>query len=138
VDIVAYDVMGDAWRSWFRPSIVAEIRRGGTRAIVARPHPQRTEPVLWMEVLQGGPEVLRRHAERTLLLCWPDPWSGVDEATVLAYPGEHLVVVGEPDEEGPGSESFQARLLQAWWRIEAVPVPRWHSTKDRLFIYARR
>jgi hypothetical protein len=68
-DIVAYDIMGDAWRSWFRPAIVLEIRRGGTRAIVARPHPQRAEPLLWTEVLQAGPEVLRRHAERTLLLC---------------------------------------------------------------------
>jgi hypothetical protein len=36
---------------------------------VARPHPQRAEPLLWTEVLQAGPEVLRRHAERTLLLC---------------------------------------------------------------------
>ena len=138
VDIVAYDVMGDSWRSWFRPSIVAEIRRGGTRAIVARPHPKRAEPVLWTDVLQGGPEVLRRHAERTLVLCWPDPWSGFDEAALLAYPGEHVAVVGEPGEEGPGSEGFQARLRRSWSRIEAVPVPRWHSSKDRLFIYARR
>lgn len=49
MDIVAYDVMGDSWRSWFRPSVVSEIRRGGTRAIVARPHPQRAEPALWTE-----------------------------------------------------------------------------------------
>jgi hypothetical protein len=138
VDIVAYDIMGDSWRSWFRPSIVTEIRHRGTRAIVARPHPQRAEPVLWTEVVQGGPEVLLRHSERTLLLCWPDPWSGFDEASLLAYPGEHVAVVGEPGEEGPGSEGFQARLQWSWRRIEAVPVPRWHSSEDRLVVYRRR
>ena len=135
---IAYDVMGDSWRSWFRPSIVAEIRRSATRAIVARPHPQRTEPVLWTEVLQGGPEVLRRHAERTLLLCWPDPWSGFDEAALLAYPGEHVAVVGEPGEEGPGSEGFQALLQRSWQQIETAPVPRWPDSQDRLVVYSRR
>jgi len=138
VDIVAYDVMGDAWRSWFRPSILLETRHGGARAIVARPHPEQAEPVLWTEVLQGGPEVLQRHAERTLLLCWPDPWSGFDEASLLAYPGEYVAVVGEPGEGGPGSAGFRAQLQRSWRRIEAVPVPRWHSSRDRLCVYARR
>src|SRR3981081_3225674 len=69
-------------------------------------------------VLEGGPEVLLRHSERTLLLCWPDPWSGFDEASLLAYPGEHVALVGEPGEEGPGSEGFQARLQWSWRRIE--------------------
>ncbi len=65
--------MGDSWRSWFRPSILAETQGDGTRAIEARPHAQRAEPVLWTEVLQGGPEVLGGYAERTLLICRPDP-----------------------------------------------------------------
>ncbi len=138
VDIVAYDVMGESWRTWFRPSIVAETRQGGTRSIVAQPHPQREEPTLWTEVLQGGPEVLRRHGERTLLLCWPDPWSGFDEASLLAYQGEHLALIGEPGKDGPGSKGFQARLERSWQRIERAPVPRWHSSQDRLVVYARR
>ncbi|MDQ6879096.1 MAG: class I SAM-dependent methyltransferase [Candidatus Dormibacteraeota bacterium] len=138
VDIVAYDVMGDSWRSWFRPSILAETRHGGTRAVVARPHPQRVEPVLWTEVLEGGPEVLRCHPARTLLLCWPDPWSGFDEASLLAYPGERVAVVGESSQKGPGSDGFQARLHRSWRRIEEAPVPRWHSSQDRLIVYGRR
>src|SRR6202035_2795872 len=121
-----------AWRSWFRPSVVAEVRRGGTRAIVARPPPQLAGAVLWAEGLKRGPGDLVGHSERTLLLCWPDPWSGFDEASLLAYPGEHVAVVGEPGEEGAGSEGFQARLQWSFRRIEAVPVPRWHSSEDRL------
>ena len=137
VDVVAYDVMGDSWRSWFRPSILAEIRRDGARAVEAQPHAQ-AEPVLWTEVLQGGPEVLVGHAERTLLLCWPDPWSGFDEAALRAYPGERVAVVGEPGETAPGSQSFQALLHRSWQQIETAPVPRWPESHDRLMIYGRR
>ncbi len=138
VDIVAYDLMGDSWRSWFRPSILAEIRRGGARAIEARPHAQRAEPVLWTEVLQSGPEVLGCHAERTLLVCWPDPWSGFDEASLLAYPGGRVAVIGEPGEAGPGSQGFQALLRRSWQRFETAPVPRWPGSEDRLVVYSRR
>jgi hypothetical protein len=138
VDIVAYDTMGDSWRSWFRPSILAETRRGGTRAIEARPDAQRVDPVLWTEVVQGGPEVLEGHAERTLLLCWPDPWSGFDDVSLLAFPGGRVAVVGEPGEAGPGSPGFQARLQRSWQRIETAPVPRWPDSEDRLTVYGRR
>jgi hypothetical protein len=138
VDIVAYDVMGDSWRSWFRPSILAETRRGGIRAIESLPHPHRAEPVLWTEVLRGGPEELGGHAERTLLLCWPDPWSGFDEASLLAYRGGRVAVVGEPGAAGPGSQGFQALLQRSWQQIEEAPVPRWPESEDRLIVYGRR
>jgi hypothetical protein len=137
VDVIAYDVMGDSWRSWFRPSILAEIRRDGTRAIEARPQAE-AEPVLWTEVLQGGPEVLGRHADRTLLICWPDPWSGFDEVSLRAYPGQRVAVVGEPAGAGPGSQGFQALLQRRWQQIEAAPVPRWPDSEDRLTVYGRR
>jgi hypothetical protein len=137
VDIVAYDVMGDSWRSWFRPSILAETHRDGTRAIEARPYAERAEPVLWTEVLQGGPEVLGGYVERTLLICWPDPWSGFDEVSLLAYPGGRVAVVGEPGEAGPGSPGFRALLQRSWQQIEIAPVPRWPDSQDRLVIYSR-
>ena len=102
-----------------------ETRRGGANAIVARPHPQQAESVLWTEVLQGGPDVLQRHAQRTLLLCWPDRWSGFDEESRLAYRVEYAAVLGEPGEDGPGSAGFRAQLQRSWRCNEAVPVPRW-------------
>ena len=138
VEIVAYDVMGDSWRSWFRPSILAETHRDGTRAIEARPHAEHAEPVLWTEVLPGGPEELGGHAERTLMLCWPDPWSGFDEASLLAYRGGRVAVVGEPGAAGPGSQGFQALLQRSWQQIDEAPVPRWPESEDRLIVYGRR
>lgn len=119
VDVVAYDEMGDSWRAWFRKA------------------PERGEPVLWTEVRQGRPEVLAQHADRTLLLCWPDPWSGFDARSLLAYRGKRLALVGEPSEAGPGSEAFRELLARDWRPIDQAPVPRWHRSDDHLVVYGR-
>src|SRR5712692_3394709 len=107
-------------------------------AIEARPHAERAEPVLWTEVLQGGPEVLGGYVERTLLICWPDPWSGFDEVSLLAYPGGRVAVVGEPGEAGPGRPGLRALLQRSWQPIETAPVPCWPGSEDRLTVYGRR
>jgi hypothetical protein len=133
VDIIAYDAMGESWRAWFRPSILAETRRDGTRAIESRHHPERSEPVAWTEVLPGGPETLTRHPDRTLLLCWPDPWSGFDQASLRTYPGKRVAIVG------PNSAILQDGELSARWRhIDEASVPQWHGSNDHLVVYERR
>jgi hypothetical protein len=118
VDVVAYDEMGDQWRAYFR-------RPGGTG------------PELWTEVLRGGPERLAGHADRALLLCWPDPWSGMDEASLRAYPGGRVLYVGEPGGGGPGTAGFRRLLALRWRLVERVPVPRWARCRDRLTVYVR-
>jgi hypothetical protein len=122
VDVIAYDEMGDQWRAWFRPT-----------------DPDASpEPVPWTEVLRGGPEVLAGHPDRSLLLCWPDLWSGFDEASLRAYAGGRVAVVGEPGERGTGSEGF-LRLLRSDWRpLDDAPVPRWEDCSDHLVVYRRR
>jgi hypothetical protein len=114
VDVVAYDEMGEQWSAYFR----------GSR--------------LWTEVASGGPEQLGEHPDRTLLLCWPDPWSGMDEAALRAYRGDHLVYVGEPGNRGPGTDGFR-RLLRAEWReVERASLPRWDECEDVLTVHERR
>jgi hypothetical protein len=137
VDIFAYDVIGDAWRSW---SVHPSWRRFDAAAPVR----------LWLGRTRSARSLCsgRRSSKAGrksfgAMLSEPSCCAGrirgaFDEASLLAYPGEHVALLGEPGEEGPGSEGFQARLRRSWWRIEAVPVPRWHSSKDRLFVYARR
>lgn len=133
VDVVAYDAMSDQWQAWFRPTVL-ERTAGG---LVARSDPLRFEPVLWTEVLEGGPERLAAHAERTLLLCWPDLWSGFDEESLRAYEGERVVCVGELGERGTGSDGFRRLLGRAWRPIDDAPVPRWPGCDDHLVVYAR-
>jgi len=118
VDVVAYDEMGDQWRTYFRT-------------------PDSTEPELWTEVVRGGPERLATHGKRTLLLCWPDPWTGMDEASLLSHPGDRLVYVGELGSRGPGSEGFHRRLRTEWREVARAPVPQWDGCDDLLLVYER-
>jgi hypothetical protein len=114
VDVVAYDVMGDQWRAYFR------------------------ESHLWTEVVSGGPGRLSEHPDRTLLLCWPDPWTGMDEASLRAYGGRHVIYVGEPGNRGPGTDGFRQLLRTGWREVERVPVPQWNECDDLLPVYERR
>jgi hypothetical protein len=139
--VVAYDEMGDQWRTYFHLAVLEEPRTrvsSGARLKVVSPAGDETEPRLWTEVLKGGPERLAGHADRTLVLCWPDPWTGMDEASVRAYAGDHLVYVGERGRHGPGTDGFR-RLLREWWReVERVPLPQWDGCDDQLMVYERR
>ena len=134
VDVVAYDAMGEQWRAWFRPTVLERTAEG----LVARLDPLRSEPVSWTDVLVGGPEVLACHADRTLLLCWPDLWSAFDEASLRVYGGERVACVGEPGERGTGSQGFRRLLRRAWRPVDDAPVPRWPGCDDHLVVYERR
>lgn len=112
--MIAYDELGDQWRAWFHPTVP------------------------WTEVLRGGPEVLARHADRTLLLCWPDLWSGFDEASLRACAGDRVAFVGEPGDSGTGSEGFRRLLRRDWRPFDDAPVPQWEGANDHLVVYRRR
>jgi hypothetical protein len=114
VDVLAYDEMGDQWLAYFR------------------------ESQLWTDVVTGGPERLGEHPDRTLLLCWPDPWSGMDEASLRAYRGRHVIYVGELGDRGPGTEGFRHLLRTAWREVERVPLPQWSECDDLLTVHERR
>jgi hypothetical protein len=129
VDVVAYDEMGEEWRTWFRPTLLE-----GVEELTVRPDPERAEPLLWTEVVKAGPEVLRRHADRTLLLCWPGPWSAFDEAALRAHPGDLAAFVGDADS---GSAGLSGLLRRCWVPVDEAPVARWPSAEDQLVVYRR-
>lgn len=135
IDVVAYDELGEQWQAWFRPSVLQDLGVS-VRTLVSQPDPTRSDPVLWTEVLKGGPSVLAQHAERSLMLCWPDPWSGFDEAAILAHRGEHVVFVGAPG--ATGSDGFRRLIHREWQPVEEADVPRWFNSDDRLVVYQRR
>jgi hypothetical protein len=126
VDVVAYDEMGDQWRAYFRPQAVEETA------------PASAEPEVWTEVRKGGPERLADHPDRTLLICWPDPWTGMDEGSLRAYTGDLVVYVGELGDRGPGTAGFRRLLREQWREVEQISVPQWDRCDDLLTVYERR
>jgi hypothetical protein len=101
-------------------------------------NPNRLDPRLWTEVLDGDASVLRRHPDRGLLLCWPS-WRDPFAATALdVYPGTTLIYIGE----GAGGHTADARFFELldrdWQAALSVELPHWPGTSDRLTVYARR
>ncbi|ETW04565.1 hypothetical protein H310_03787 [Aphanomyces invadans] len=104
----------------------------------------------WLEVEQGTPEVLTKHKNRTLLLCYPDDYEDSDESMAEAclnyYTGEYVIHIGElfghtlclPEPWGrTSSPEFQTRLAAVFHKILQVPLHSWHSSVDTLTVWKR-
>jgi hypothetical protein len=118
VDALAYDV---------------EPPGGGDNAF------HRAARATWTDVGRASAvEAVRRHRERTLLLCWPpldDDAASYD--ALLAYRGEVFLYVGEPGGNA-GSVRFHRELELNWEPVETVELPRWPRLEDRVVVFRRR
>ena len=92
----------------------------------------------WTEI-QRRPSVkaARRHADRTLVLCWP-PYD--DDAasyqTLRAYRGDVVIHIGER-EGATGSVRFHRELALNWTLVEELELPHWPRLQDRVTVYRR-
>jgi hypothetical protein len=93
----------------------------------------------WTEIRRGASvETARRHAGRSLVLCWP-PYEddAASYAVLRAYRGDVLVYVGEPEEGATGSVRFHRELRLNWTPVEALELPHWPRVADRVVVYRR-
>ena len=95
-DVVAYDI--------------API--GGLRE--NRYHP---EARAWTDVIDGDLQILSRHRDRCLFICWPPTYSALWEA-LRFYRGEWVIYIGDHG----GRTARLAGLEEAFRRIELHPA----------------
>ncbi|MBV9355786.1 MAG: hypothetical protein JO023_09695 [Chloroflexi bacterium] len=101
-------------------------------------NPNRLEPRLWTEVLEGDEQVLGRYPDRSLLLCWPswrDPFAA---AALEVYTGATLLYIGEAAGGHTADDRFFERLDRDWQAEASVDLPHWPGTSDRLTVFTRR
>lgn len=90
----------------------------------------------YARILQGGPEVLTAHSDRTLFLCWP-PMSDMAAECLRHYTGKRLIYIGEGDGGCTADEQFFTFLAQEWKEIaEHTPV-QWDGIHDYITVYER-
>ena len=100
-------------------------------------HRRGREP--WTDVLRASSiAAVRRHRDRTLVLCWP-PYGddGASYSVLRAYRGETFLYIGEPDEGATGSVRFRRELALNWTLAKTVALPRWPRLRDTLMVYRR-
>jgi hypothetical protein len=100
-------------------------------------HRRAREP--WTHVARASSvNAVRRHRDRTLILCWPPYGDDAASYAVLrAYKGDMLIYIGEPDEGATGSVRFRRELALNWKLAQAVALPRWPRLRDTLMVYKR-
>ncbi|CAN0133571.1 unnamed protein product [Scytosiphon promiscuus] len=112
-------------------------------------------PTFWVEVKEGGPEVLEEPCNegRSLFLCYPDDFEGETESLGLrclhAFEGDVVIHVGElfgdsismtPGQSPWGrttSQDCQEELASKFHCILKVPLPRWPHSRDTLSVWKR-
>jgi hypothetical protein len=102
------------------------------------PNPNRFNAFTWTAVEPGGVEVLREHADRTLLLCWPSYQDPFAACALRAYAGSRLAYIGEAAGGHTADDAFFAQLERDWLPLQEVPLPNWPGTTDRLVVFQRR
>ena len=98
VDIVAYDT--PTWKSEFNPEHAAVAGKTDGEKLIG-------DKIYSSIITEGGPQAVSLHADRALILMWPD-YGGVGtygSACVRRFAGETLITVGEW-----GSETLHATL----------------------------
>lgn len=89
----------------------------------------------WYPVKKRGPEVLKKHSDRTLFLCWPPNLHPMSDQCLKFYRGNRLVFVG--DSSCCGSLDFADLLDKDWDIVETHEIARWRGINDSIVVYER-
>ncbi|CAM9433845.1 unnamed protein product [Hapterophycus canaliculatus] len=134
---------------------VGEGRRSKSGAFDEAEGEGEERPSFWIEVKEGGPEVLEEPCNegRSLFLCYPDDFEGETESLGLrclhSFEGDVVLHVGElfgdsvsmtPGQSPWGrttSQDCQEELASKFHCILKVPLPSWPHSRDTLTVWKR-
>jgi len=88
------------------------------------------------EVLKGDVDVLDRHPDCTLFLCWPP--GGMEQDALVRYRGQRVVYIGEGIGGCCACDEFFETLDKEWEEVEEATVPQWDGIHDYLTVYERK
>lgn len=111
-----------------------------SKSIVSACNPWHVGAKPHTRVLHGTPEILRKHSDRTLLLCWP-PLGSMAKQCLKHWSGQHLVYVGDVDDESVSmnaNEEFWDVLRNDFLLDMVVQIPQWLQIHDMLTVWRRR
>ena len=92
----------------------------------------------WGTVWSGGPEELLHYDPSwSMLLVWPPYRDTFGTECVMAYQGEHVILVGEDSWGCTGDAMLHTVLKHAWRMTERVHIPSWDGISDYLRVFER-
>jgi len=95
-------------------------------------------PLTWTAVEPGSIDMLARHADRALFLCWPPYRDSFAARALRAYAGSTFIHIGEPRGGHTADDTFFDALEGHWRPVERVALPNWPGTCDALTVFTPR
>lgn len=96
------------------------------------------ETEVFTEILEGGPEKVLDHQDRSLFLCWPPHDERMAYDCLRQYKGDTVIYVGEPAGGCTADEMFDQLLASRFEEIEDITIPFWDGLHDYLSIHTRK
>jgi hypothetical protein len=118
----------------------AVLSRAGADVVAYDTKPYRNSwcDAKWHPVVEGGPDVLEQHSDRTLLLVWPPYNTPMGAACLRRWRGQTLIFVGEGAGGCTADDEFFATLERELYRTDTHFIPRWDGLNDYLSVWCRR
>jgi hypothetical protein len=95
----------------------------------------------WHDVRRGSSQAASRHADRTLLLCWPPYQSGMALNALRRHAGaggQRVIYVGEGHGGRTATDAFHDALAADYVEVAEHHIPQWPYIHDVLWVYERR
>lgn len=81
---------------------------------------------------------VRQHRDHeALMLCWPDYSAPMASKALVAFQGDRLIYIGEPESGCTGDDRFHQMLRCNWREVLTVPIPQWPGIHDEVYLYER-
>jgi hypothetical protein len=92
----------------------------------------------WFPIQIGGPERIKDHRDRTLLLVWPPCDEPLASQALANYSGKTVIFVGEDRGGCTGDDRFFDLLEENFQEEEVIHIPTWLGISDHLLVCRKR
>jgi hypothetical protein len=83
-------------------------------------------------------DAVEQHAEKTLLMVWPELDRDWGSSALKKYAGSTLIYVGERRGGRTGDDLLHEEIARNWREVERIRIPRFPLFDDAVFVYRRR
>lgn len=119
-------------------SIATDIYEPGAAAVPDLRYPFRRLQGFVDVIATPAQEAVREHAEKTLLMVWPEAGEEWSYDALTAYAGGRLIYVGVPERGRPQDDRFHDEIEQGWRLETRIRIPRFPAYQDAVFVYSRK
>ena len=92
----------------------------------------------WTHVNLGGTYKIKKHQDRTLMLCWPPYETSMAHDTLSMYEGFTIIFIGESGGGCTGDDKFFSLLEKEFVETNIIQIPQWTGIHDYMYIYKRK